>query len=144
LPEIAALFAGLDIERIIIRDPYALAHANARDAQVRFVQAVARDARSLSAVTVEYADDAQGDVDEAVAQRDFYARLTRAFPSNAPRPVLRGHRRRRDEDFHDRLVSVFVRRPGATNERHELMIGRGVESLFNDRLECNVVYIPPT
>lgn len=142
--EVVALFQGRDIDRVVIRDPYALAHREARAAQVRFLSQLAAEARSLGVVELEYAPEAEGDLDDGAARRDLGDRYARAFTSNAPRLALtRRSKRSRDDDFHDRSVELYVRGAGGAIRTHELMIGRGLEALYNERFQCNVVYLPP-
>jgi hypothetical protein len=142
---IMALFAGRDIVRVTIRDPYAIARSVARQAQVRFLAALYEASRSLEAVTIEYAPEADGDADETVARRDIGAIYERAFSSNAPKLALnRRSRRSRDDDFHDRFVEIDVRHAGGAVRRHEITIGRGVEALFDLSKQCTVTYAPPS
>jgi len=142
--EIVALFAGKDIVQATIRDPYALARANARRAQVRFLAELSKAARSLGAITIEYAPEAEGDLDEPSARRDFGAVYAQAFVENAPRLMLnRRPKRSRDDDFHDRFIDLDIRHAGGEVRRHGITIGRGAEAFFDVSKECTVTYVPP-
>ena len=143
--EILSLFAGKHIVQVTIRDPYALGHRNARNAQVEFLKLLKASARALEAVTVEYAPEVEADVDEGAARRDFGSKFVVAFPRNAPKYGLcRRQKRSRDDDFHDRFVEIDVRHAGGAIRRHELQIGRGVEALFDVSKQCTATYVPPS
>lgn len=143
--EVVALFRGRDIDEVVIRDPYALGHPETRSAQVRFLTELAREVRSLGGVELEYAPEIEGDLAEGAARRDFGDRYARAFAASAPRLALtRRSKRSRDDDFHDRSVELYVRAAGGALRKHEIMIGRGLEALYNARFQCNVVYLPPS
>lgn len=143
--EVVALFRGRDIDEVVIRDPYALGHPETRSAQIRFLSELAREVRTLGGVELEYAPEIEGDLAEGAARRDFGDRYARAFASNTPRLALtRRSKRSRDDDFHDRSVELYVRGAGGAVRKHEIMIGRGLEALYNARFQCNVVYLPPS
>jgi hypothetical protein len=130
---------------VIIRDPYALVHPNARSAQVRFLALLRASSRGLEAATVEYDPDARDDVDDAAVRRDFGTIFSQAFPTDPPRlALIRRRKRSRDDDFHDRFVEFDVRHAGGATRRHELTIGRGVEALFDMNKQCTATYAPPS
>jgi len=142
--EIIDLFRGKDIAHIIIRDPYALGHANARRAQVNFVAMVRKASRSLEAVTLEYAPGYDGDLPEGAARRELGDLFGRSMPEPIPRLALkRRERRSQDDDFHDRTIELAIRHAGGAVLNHVLSLGRGAEALFNDRWQCTVTYVPP-
>lgn len=141
--DLIALFAGQDIVQVIIRDPYAIARSRARQAQVQFLSALCSVSRSLAGVTIEYAPEAEGDVEDEVARRDFGATYARAFGGPPPKLLLNRRRKSRDDDFHDRFVDIDVRHAGGAIRRHEVTIGRGVEALFDQSKQCTVTYAPP-
>ncbi|MDP1598724.1 DEAD/DEAH box helicase [Phenylobacterium sp.] len=142
---LVAMFAGKDIVQVAIRDPYALARSSARQAQVRFLVALKEVSRSLGAVTIEYAPEAEGDADDGGARRDLGAIYSRAFGGGGPRLALnRRSKRSRDDDFHDRFVEIDVRHAGGAIRRYEVTIGRGVEALFDSTKQCTVTYAPPS
>jgi hypothetical protein len=142
--EIVALFNGRTLTHVAIRDPYALASARARRAQVSFLTDLSREVRSIEAVTVEYDPEAVGDIPEAQQRSEFEAAITRAFAGGTPRVRLtRRSRRDRGDDFHDRFVDIDVRGAGNALLRHELSIGRGLEALYDTSKQCTVSYVPP-
>jgi superfamily II DNA or RNA helicase len=142
---IISIFAGKHLSHVIIRDPYALVHPNARSAQVRFLALLRASSRGLEAATVEYDPDARDDVDDAAVRRDFGTIFSQAFPTDPPRlALIRRRKRSRDDDFHDRFVEFDVRHVGGATRRHELTIGRGVEALFDMNKQCTATYAPPS
>lgn len=142
--EILALFAGLQISQVIIRDPYALASYSSRNSQIEFLQALKDAAGTLESVMIEYAPEVEGDIDEVRCRREFGSGYATSFGGAAPRLALkRRNKRSRDDDFHDRFIEVDIRHAGGAIKRHELTIGRGIEALYNDRRQCTVTYAPP-
>src|SRR5690606_3684286 len=96
-----------------IRDPYALAHPNARRAQVEFVAQVRAVSRKVDSVTIEYAPEYEGDLPDGAARRDIGDLFTRMIPEPRPRLALdRRARRSRDDDFHDREIELAIRHAG--------------------------------
>ena len=143
-PDIVRLFEGKKIVLVAIRDPYALAHNRSREAQVQFLKNLSSACQSLDAVTIEYAPDIDGDLEDGALRRSFTTEFLGAFQKNTPRLALnRRPRRVRGDDFHDRFVELDVRSGNGTIQRHEITIGRGVEALYNSRLQCTVTYAPP-
>lgn len=143
--EIVELFRDRDISAITIRDPYALAHPNARRAQVEFVARVRAVSRKLDSVKIEYAPDYEGDLQDGAARRDIGDLFARMVPAPRPRLALdRRPRRSRDDDFHDREIELAIRHTGGAVLNHLLSLGRGAEALFNDRWQCTVTYVPPS
>lgn len=143
--EIIELFRDRDISAITIRDPYALAHPNARRAQVEFVAQVRAVSRKVDSVTIEYAPEYEGDLPDGAARRDIGDLFTRMIPDPRPRLALdRRARRSRDDDFHDREIELAIRHAGGAVLNHVLSLGRGAEALFNDRWQCTVTYVPPS
>ena len=141
--EILALFAGKDLVDVSIRDPYALARRSNREAQVQFIADLKAVARSVESVTIEYAEEVEGDASDAQSRREMGDMLSRRL---APMPRLAMTRRRkrsRDDDFHDRFVDIAVRHAGGAVRIHELALGRGVEALYDERKQCTVTYAPP-
>ncbi len=142
--EILALFSGLHITKVTIRDPYALASYSGRNSQIEFLQALQDAASALESVLIEYAPEAEGDVDELTSRREFGSGYATSFGSSAPRlALIRRSKRSRDDDFHDRFIEVDIRHAGGAVKTHQLTIGRGVEALYNDRRQCTVTYAPP-
>jgi superfamily II DNA or RNA helicase len=143
--ELLEIFRGRDIVTVEIRDPYALAHVNARAAQIRFLADLSKVARTLEAATIEYAPEVEGDVAESAARRNVGELLALAFPKNSPRLSLsRRPRRGPDDDFHDRTVELFVRHSGGAIRQHWVTIGRGIEALYEGKWQCNATYVPPS
>jgi hypothetical protein len=143
--DIMSIFAGKHIVQVAIRDPYALAHPNARKAQVRFLKLLNQSARALEAVIVEYAPEAERDLRDSNARSDFGAIFGAEFPTDPPRlKLLRRSKRLKDDDFHDRFVEIDVKHAAGGVRRHELSIGRGVEALFDISKQCTAVYAPPS
>lgn len=141
--EILAIFAGKDLVDVAIRDPYALARRANREAQVQFIADLKSAARSLERVTIEYAEEVDGDLSDSQSRTEIGSLLSRRL---APLPQLRLTRRRkrsRDDDFHDRFVDVSIRHAGGAVRIHELNFGRGVEALYDERKQCTVTYAPP-
>lgn len=144
IEEILELFAEKNLVQVTIRDPYALASREARNAQIQFIKDLQRVAASLDGALVEYAPEVDGDLDEPICRREFGSVYTTMFDGSPPRLVLaRRSKRSYDDDFHDRFIEIDVRHVGGAIRRHELTIGRGVEALYNDRRQCTVTYAPP-
>lgn len=142
--EILALFSGLHVTKVAIRDPYALASYSARSSQIEFLQALQDSALSLESVLIEYAPEAEGDVDEMTSRREFGSEYATTFGPSPPKLLLvRRSKRSRDDDFHDRFVEVEIRHAGGAVKTHQLTIGRGVEALYDERRQCTVTYAPP-
>ncbi|MEA1071739.1 DEAD/DEAH box helicase [Sphingomonas sp. LY160] len=143
--EIIQLFAGRHLSKVTIRDPYALSSQLSRQSQVRFLKDLKSVGSSLEHVVVEYAPEADGDIDELSCRRAFNSEFISALGGGGTRIALvRRSKRARDDDFHDRFVEIEVRHAGGAQRVHELMIGRGVEALYNGRRQCTVTYVPPT
>jgi len=142
--EILSLFKGLQIAKVTIRDPYALATYSARRSQIEFLQSLRSTAGALESIMIEYAPEAEGDLDDVRSRTQFGSDYLTSFGGSAPRLALvRRSKKTRDDDFHDRFIEVDVRHAGGAIKRHELTIGRGVEALYNDRRQCTVTYAPP-
>lgn len=141
--EILALFAGKDLVDVSIRDPYALARRANREAQVRFVQDLRNVARSLEAVTIEYAEEVEGDGSDAQNRREIGDQLSRHVSPTPKIALTRRRKRSRDDDFHDRFVDISVRHAGGAVRIHALTLGRGLEALYDERKQCTVTYAPP-
>lgn len=142
--EILALFAGKDLVDVSIRDPYALARRTNREAQVRFVADLRKVARSLEAVTIEYAEEVEGDASDSQSRREIGDLLSRRLSPPPRLSLARRRKRSRDDDFHDRFVDVAVRHAGGAVRLHALTLGRGLEALYDERKQCTVTYAPPT
>ena len=142
--DIIGLFAGKDLVDVTIRDPYALGGRSARNAQVRFLAELRAAARSIEAITIEYAEEVVSDVSDSEARREVGDLLARQLKP-LPRFLLRRRRKRtHDDDFHDRFVDVSVRHAGGAVRLHELSLGRGIEALYDERKQCTVTYAPPS
>lgn len=141
--EILALFAGRDLVEVSIRDPYALARRSNREAQVRFIEDLKAVARTLESVTIEYAEEVEGDASDPQNRREIGDLLSRRLSPMPRLSLARRRKRSRDDDFHDRFVDIAVRHAGGAVRIHELALGRGVEALYDDRKQCTVTYAPP-
>lgn len=141
--EILALFAGREITTLTIRDPYAIARPASREAQVRFIADLGRTCRSLGLVKIEYAPEAEGDLQEDGQRREFGDLFTRQLPDSQRFMLVRRRKRARDDDFHDRFVELEVRHAGGAVRIHELSLGRGLEALYDTSKQCTVTYAPP-
>lgn len=142
--EILELFAGRNLVQVTIRDPYALATQDARQAQIMFIRDLHMVAASLEGALVEYAPEVDGDLDEPICRREFGSAYATTFAGSPPKLVLARRRKRSfDDDFHDRFIEIDVRHAGGAIKRHELTIGRGAEALYNPRRQCTVTYAPP-
>ena len=142
--ELLSFFDGKSIAHLIIQDPYCLCTRSARSAQTQFVRLLADRARSVEAVTMEYAPEIDGDLDESACRREIGTNLLRLFPGSSPRLALRRRSRRGPaDDFHDRFIAIDVRGAGGAEQRHSITIGRGLEALFDERWQCTVTYVPP-
>lgn len=142
--EILALFAGRDLVGVSIRDPYALARRSNRVAQVRFIEDLKAVARTLESLTIEYAEDVDGDAPDRQSRREIEDLLGQRL---SPMPKLSLARRRKghgQEDFHDRFVDIAVRSASGAVRVHELALGRGIEALYDVRKQCTVTYAPPS
>ena len=143
--EILSMFAGRQIASIAIRDPYAISSRASREAQIQFLADLQRSAEALESIVIEYAPDADADLEEVACRREFGSSFATTFAGQAPRfNLVRRNKRSRDDDFHDRFVEIDVRHKGGAVKRHELSIGRGLEALYNDRRQCTVTYVPPS
>ena len=142
--EIIALFAGKDLVDVTIRDPYALGGRSARNAQVRFLTELKAAARSVEAITIEYAEEIVGDVTDSEARRDIGDQLSSQLKPLPRLSLKRRRKRTHDDDFHDRFVDISIRHVGGAIRVHELSLGRGIEALYDDRKQCTVTYAPPS
>nr|WP_240902928.1 DEAD/DEAH box helicase [Caulobacter sp. SLTY] len=143
--EILALFHGRRITRATISDPYAIATPNARRAQIQFISDLAEVAKLGSAV-IEYAPDIDLDFDDARARSDIGA-LFGQSPAASRGVTLtpkRRNKRGRHDDFHDRQVMLEIEHAGGAVKVHTLVIGRGVEALYDERWQCSASYAPPS
>jgi len=141
--EILDIFRGRDITGLTIRDPYALARPASREAQVRFIAELAGVCRSLGPVKIEYAPEAEGDLQEDGQRREFGALFTHRLPDSQRFMLVRRRKRARDDDFHDRFVELELRHAGGATRVHELSLGRGLEALYDLNKQCTVTYAPP-
>jgi hypothetical protein len=142
--EILELFANRHVVQVVIRDPYALGTHASRTSQIQFLLELRHSASAMECVTIEYAPEIEGDVDEMACRREFGSGYTAAFAGAPPKLALaRRSKRSRDDDFHDRFIEIDVRHAGGAVKRHELTIGRGAEALYNIRRQCTVTYAPP-
>ena len=145
IDEILSLFRGKLIKRATISDPYALVSPSARDAQIRFVSDLAEVA-TLKSIVVEYAPEAGDDPDDSGTRRDIGARFatSAAARKGATFASVRRPRRNRDDDFHDRQITLEIEHAGGVVRLHTLLIGRGLTALYEDRWQCSVSYAPPS
>lgn len=142
--ELMAAFAGSTLAQVAIRDPYGLCTKWSRAAQVRFLRELADSARVIEAITIEYAPEIDGDLDESVRRREVGSLMVRNFPNGVPNfALVRRARRGPDDDFHDRFVDIEVRGPDGALRRHTITIGRGLQALYEDNRQCTVTYVPP-
>lgn len=142
--DLLSLFDGKAVANVVVQDPYCLCTKASRSAQAQFVRLLADHARSVEGITIEYAPEIDGDVDEAACRRDVSSHLIHLFPEGAPRiNLVRRPRRGPGDDFHDRFVAIDVKGAGGAIARHSITIGRGLEALFDDRWQCTVTYVPP-
>ncbi|MBX9803340.1 MAG: DEAD/DEAH box helicase [Caulobacteraceae bacterium] len=143
--EILALFRGKLIRRATISDPYALVSPSAREAQIRFASDLAEVA-TVKSIVVEYAPEAGDDPDDSGARRDIGARFatSAAARKGATFSPVRRPRRNRDDDFHDRQITLEIEHAGGAVRSHTLLIGRGLTALYEDRWQCSVSYAPPS
>jgi hypothetical protein len=143
--EILDLFRDKTIRRATISDPYALASIGAREAQVQFASDLANVA-TLRSVIVEYAPDVGDEPDDSSARRAIGALFgaSEAARKGATLMPVRRLKRTRDDDFHDRQVMLEVEHAGGAVRPHTLLIGRGLQALYDERWHCSVSYAPPT
>jgi hypothetical protein len=143
--EILELFRGRTIRRATISNPYALSSPTAREAQVQFASDLAAVA-TLRSVVVEYAPDVGDEADDFAARRAINALFlaSEAARKGATFMPIRRPKRSRDDDFHDRQVALEIEHAGGAVRVHTLLIGRGLEALYNDRWQCSVSYAPPS
>ncbi len=141
--EMFSCLSGVEIEHLKIRDPYAIASDEARDAQIKLMQLLMQKSRALKAVTIEYLED---DDLESIDARLFRRGFSAGFSQSGMRLQLNGLRRGRGvADFHDRVIEISVlNEKGAGLAIHTYDLGRGVVALFNHRYECKVFYTPPS
>jgi hypothetical protein len=146
LAEILKIFEGSKIQNLEISDPYSIADADARWAQVAFVKAIAESARSVDQVTIEYKPPwGSEDESESDQRRDLGTRWSAMLGPSAPqiRLTLKPRRKTRERDFHDRFVFLNCVRAGGAIARHELQLGKGLIALMQDKHECSITYVPP-
>jgi hypothetical protein len=143
--EILDVFKGRRINRATISDPYAIASATARQAQIRFISDLAEVAR-LQSVVIEYAPDIDYDFDDARARSDIGTLFGQSSAAGKGVTLLpkRRNKRGRHDDFHDRQVTFEIEHAGGAVKVHTLVIGRGLEALYDDRWQCSVSYAPPS
>lgn len=121
--ELMAAFTGSTLAQVAIRDPYSLCTRWSCGAQVRFLRELADSARVIEAITIEYAPDIDGDLDESVRRREVGSLMVRNFPNGVPNLALvRRARRGPGDDFHDRFVDIEVRGPDGALRRHTITI----------------------
>ncbi|MGD9966395.1 MAG: DEAD/DEAH box helicase [Hyphomonadaceae bacterium] len=142
--ELLACFADQRVAKVLIRDPYALGRDFTRNAQIRFLAELAGVARSLESVVVEYAPEIEADMSEGEQRRRFGETFARTFGTSPPLMNLVRRRRRAGDDFHDRSVEITTRSAADALQTHTIMIGRGLEALYDQRKECTAVYFPPS
>ncbi len=143
--EILGLFKGKAIQCVRVIDPYSLGSHNARGAQIQFASLLAKVANSLEQLVIEYSADVDGDGDDMHCRRQIGALFARSFKGQQTRLQLvrRHHRTDRTDDFHDRSVEIDENRQDDTTGQHILMLGRGLEALFDLRRGCTITYVPP-
>lgn len=133
LDSLFSLFRHKTIEKLVIRDPYALADRAQRRAHVRFLQDLAAAAQRIDHVVIEYAPDYARDANDAEMRRDFGRAMTEVFGTRIfSYQLQRRFKRVRHDDFHDRTIEIYVRRTGGAINRHLLDGGRGVLALYDD------------
>lgn len=138
------LFKGKVIQKLTISDPYALADAHQRDAHVRFLEDIMAFAQRVENIVIEYAPDISYDANDAEMRRDFGRRMIGAFAGRSvPVALERRYKRSSDDDFHDRVIELQIRRTGGAVSRHLLDGGRGVLALYDDSKNCTFNYWPP-
>lgn len=143
--EIMTAFIGSTLAHVAIRDPYCLCTKWSRAAQVRFLRELADSARLIEGITIEYAPEIDGDLDEGVRRKEVGGLMVRNFPKGVPSLSLaRRAKRGPDDDFHDRFVDIDVRGSDGDLQRHSITIGRGLQALFEDSWQCTVTYVPPS
>lgn len=141
--EIVALFKGKDIVEVKIQDPYALGTQTSRNAQIRFIADLQKVARKVESFSIEYAEDIAGDGQES-ASRSHIGHLSTRLLSPIPKfDLIRRRKRSYDDDFHDRLIDIYVRHAGGAIRMHSLNLGRGLEALYEAHRQCTVTYVPP-
>lgn len=143
--EIMSAFVGSTLAHVAIRDPYCLCTKWSRGAQVRFLRELADSARLIEGITIEYAPEIDGDLDEGVRRKEIGSLMVRNFPKGVPSfSLARRAKRGPDDDFHDRFVDIDVRGSDGGLQRHSITIGRGLQALFEDNWQCTVTYVPPS
>lgn len=143
--EIMSAFVGSTLAHVAIRDPYCLCTKWSRGAQVRFLRELADSAGLIEGITIEYAPEIDGDLDEVVRRKEIGSLMIRNFPKGVPSfSLTRRAKRGADDDFHDRFVDIDVRGSDGDLQRHSITIGRGVQALFEENWQCTVTYVPPS
>lgn len=75
-------------------------------------------ARVIEGITIEYAPDIDGDLDESVRRREVGSLMLRNLPKGVPNfSFARRGVRGPDDDFHDRFVDIDVRGPDGDLQR---------------------------
>jgi len=144
IEEILAPFASRVITRVEISDPYALVDEAARAAQADFVKDLARIAKGINQVIIEYNDRKIAGYNDSLERSDMNTKLLAVVGAQGTKVELRrrtsggqnGH-------FHDRRVSIDVQRAGSGTSQHTLFFGMGLLALYDLKFECTVSYAPP-
>lgn len=146
IDEILEIFESAVVSSVEIKDPYAIANADARSAQAAFVQALLSRTKSVDMVHIEYRRPENEELEsEAMQRRDMGARWAKTLGEAAQNThiQLSSWKKIPGQDFHDRFVYVSCKKRDGSTMRHTLQLGRGLLGLMHDKYECNITYIPP-
>jgi hypothetical protein len=144
IEEVLAPFVGRAVARVEISDPYALVDEAARQAQANFIKDLARVAKEVRHVVIEYNDRKIDSVDDGKQRKDMNERLLAEIGASGTRVDLRrrssggqnGH-------FHDRRVTIEVQRVAGGTSIHTLFFGMGLLALYELKFQCTISYAPP-
>jgi hypothetical protein len=144
--EIVSLFAGKTVSDVAITDPYALAGPKERSAQVQFIRRLRIVAQNVKRVTIVYRPPRDDETETESAQRSGMQLLWRTtLGDDAARISLTmtARQKRHGQDFHDRSVVIICAEPDGQKRTHELISGRGLLGLMDEKWECTITYTPP-
>ena len=140
LKAIFGMLAGATARTVQIRDPYCLSNDENRRHLVAFIRELCGILAAPGQLTVTYRhDDRTGE--NAYQQEQAIKKLLLLSGPNVPITFLQHRRRHAEDDFHDRLVNVFVTAPERLAGEHSFELTGGIDRLMSERYETRVFYV---
>jgi hypothetical protein len=145
LPYWFSPLAGGTIERLRVRDPYALNGERNRRTLVRFLAEFARitgdwppviEVLFMDPEDLPHSDGLSVRQQDAALRRELQAHEKPAGTDVRPCPI----RRARQMDFHDREVVVEVISENGTRYAHRYALSGGIDRFLDPRYECAVTH----